>query len=326
MPSAQRFDNILDAIGNTPLVQLTRMMSESPCEVYAKLEFMNPSGSIKDRVARHMILKAERDGRIHPGDTIIENSSGNMAMSLGLIAIQRGYRLRVVVRDTISKEKLGQLLALGVDVIKADTSLPPEAPDSYNNITPRLAREMQHCYFPDQHNNRENNEAHYVTTGPEIWDQMEGRIDYLVAGIGTGGTIGGVGRYLKEKDPRIRVIAVDVEGSVYTEFFRSKTLVRPSPYLLEGLGDEFIIGCVDFTVIDDIVQVSDREAFHYARALAQTEGLLAGGSSGAAVWAALNLARTLRQPARIVTIFPDGASRYLSTVFSDDWMREKGML
>jgi cystathionine beta-synthase len=318
MPSAQRFDNILDAIGNTPLVQLTRMMSESPCEVYAKLEFMNPSGSIKDRVARHMILKAERDGRIHPGDTIIENSS--------LIAIQRGYRLRVVVRDTISKEKLGQLLALGVDVIKADTSLPPEAPDSYNNITPRLAREMQHCYFPDQHNNRENNEAHYVTTGPEIWDQMEGRIDYLVAGIGTGGTIGGVGRYLKEKDPRIRVIAVDVEGSVYTEFFRSKTLVRPSPYLLEGLGDEFIIGCVDFTVIDDIVQVSDREAFHYARALAQTEGLLAGGSSGAAVWAALNLARTLRQPARIVTIFPDGASRYLSTVFSDDWMREKGML
>jgi cysteine synthase len=199
MPSAQRFDNILDAIGNTPLVQLTRMMSESPCEVYAKLEFMNPSGSIKDRVARHMILKAERDGRIHPGDTIIENSSGNMAMSLGLIAIQRGYRLRVVVRDTISKEKLGQLLALGVDVIKADTSLPPEAPDSYNNITPRLAREMQHCYFPDQHNNRENNEAHYVTTGPEIWDQMEGRIDYLVAGIGTGGTIGGVGRYLKER-------------------------------------------------------------------------------------------------------------------------------
>jgi cystathionine beta-synthase len=325
MPSEKRFDNILDAIGNTPLVKLTRITAETPCEVFAKLEFANPSGSIKDRVARHMILKAESDGRIHPGDTIIENSSGNMAMSLGLIAIHRGYSLKVVVRDTISKEKLGQLLALGVDVIKADTTLPPESPDSYNNITPRLAREMEHCYFPDQHNNRENNEAHYMSTGPEIWDQMEGRIDYLVAGIGTGGTIGGIGRYLKEKDPRIRVIAVDVEGSVYTDYFRSKTLVKPSPYLVEGLGDEFIIGCVDFSVIDDMVQVSDREAFHYARQLARVEGLLAGGSSGAAIWAALNLARTLQRPARIVTIFPDGASRYLSTIFNDDWLREKGM-
>jgi cystathionine beta-synthase len=243
-----------------------------------------------------------------------------------MVAIQRGYHLKIVVRDSISKEKLGQILALGVEVIKADTSLSPDSPDSYNNITPRLAREMKHCYFPDQHNNRENNEAHYLSTGPEIWEQMEGRIDYLVAGIGTGGTVGGVGRYLKEKDPRIQVVAVDVKGSVYTEYFHTKQLIKPSPYLMEGLGDEFIVGCADFTVIDDMVQVSDRDAFRHARQLARQEGLLAGGSSGAALWAVLNLVRTLRRPARIVTIFPDGASRYLSTVFNDDWMRDKGLL
>lgn len=322
----RRFDNTLDAIGNTPLVKLSRITAGLPCAVYAKLEFLNPSGSIKDRTARHMILKAERDGRIKPGDTIIENSSGNMAMSLALIAIQRGYKLKVVVRDTISPEKLSQLLALGVDVIKADTSLPPESPDSYNNITPRLARQLTNCYFPDQHNNRENNEAHYLTTGPEIWEQMEGRIDYLVAGMGTGGTIGGVGRYLKEKDPKIQIVAVDVVGSIYTEYFRTRKLIKPSPYLMEGLGDEFIVGCADFTVIDDMVQVADRDAFHTARRLSRQEGILAGGSSGAAIWAVLKIAESLPASARMVTIFPDGASRYLSTIYNDDWLRAKGMM
>jgi cystathionine beta-synthase len=326
MTAANRFDNVLDTIGNTPLVKLNRMTAGLPCEVYAKLEFMNPSGSIKDRVARHMIQKAERDGRLKPGDCIIENSSGNMAISLAMVAIQRGYHLKVVVRDTISREKLCQLEALGVEVIKADTSLPPESPNSYNKITPRLAKETPHCFFPDQHNNRENNEAHYLTTGPEIWEQMDGRIDYLIAGIGTGGTIGGIGRFLKEKDSRIKVIAVDVEGSVYTEYFRSKRMVKPAPYLLEGLGDEFIIGCADFTVLDDIMQVSDRDAYNFARALVRQEGILGGGSSGAAVWATLTLARTLDRPARIVTVFPDGASRYVSTMLNDDWMRAKGLL
>lgn len=322
----RRFDSTLNAIGNTPLVKLTRITADLQCAVYAKLEFLNPSGSIKDRVARHMILKAERDGRIKPGDTIIENSSGNMAMSLALIAIQRGYKLKVVVRDTISPEKLSQLLALGVDVIKADTSLPPESPDSYNNITPRLARQLTNCYFPDQHNNRENNEAHYLTTGPEIWEQMEGRIDYLVAGMGTGGTIGGVGRYLKEKDARIQIVAVDVVGSIYTEYFRTRKVIKPSPYLMEGLGDEFIVGCADFTVIDDMVQVADRDAFHTARRLSRQEGILAGGSSGAAIWAVLKIAESLPASARMVTIFPDGASRYLSTIYNDDWLRAKGMM
>jgi len=322
----RRFDSTLEAIGNTPLVRLTRITADLPGAVYAKLEFLNPSGSIKDRVARHMILKAERDGRLKPGDTIIENSSGNMAMSLALIAIQRGYKLKVVVRDTISPEKLSQLLALGVEVIKADTSLPPESPNSYNNITPRLARETPNCYFPDQHNNRENNEAHYLTTGPEIWEQMEGRIDYLVAGMGTGGTIGGIGRYLKEKDPKIRIVAVDVIGSIYTEYFRSRQIIKPTPYLMEGLGDEFIVGCADFTVIDDMVQVADRDAFHTARRLARQEGILAGGSSGAAIWTVSKIAQTFPASARVVTIFPDGASRYLSTIYNDDWLKSRGIL
>lgn len=326
MSRLHRFESILDAIGNTPLVRLNHITAELKPAVYAKLEFLNPSGSIKDRVARHMILKAEKDGRIKPGDTIIENSSGNMAMGLALVAIQRGYKLKVVVRDTIAKEKLSQLLALGVDVVKADTSLPPEHPDSYNNITPRLAKELNHCYFPDQHNNRENNEAHYHTTGPEIWEQMEGKIDYLVAGMGTGGTMGGIGKFLKEKDPRIRTVAVDIEGSVYTEYFRSKRMVKPAPYLMEGLGDEFIVGCADFSVVDDIVQVSDKNAITLARQVARDEGLLVGGSSGAAIWAVLNLAQRLPQDSRVVTIFPDGASRYLSTYFNDDWMRGKNLL
>jgi cystathionine beta-synthase len=320
------YEDILEVIGNTPMVRLNRITEGMACRVYAKLEFLNPMGSSKDRIARHLIQAAERDGRLQPGDLIIENSSGNTAMGMAMVAIQKGYRLKAVVRDRISKEKLDQLLALGVDVHKVDTSLPPEHPDSYNNITPRLARELPHCYFPDQHNNRENNEAHYAGTGREIWEQMDGRIDMLIAGMGTGGTVGGVGRYLKEQDPRVKVVAVDVEGSVFTEYFRTGKTGPASPYLLEGLGDEFLIGCADFSVVDDIVQVSDRDAFHAARELAHREGLLVGGSSGAVVCALRQAARTLPEAARVAVIFPDSASRYLSTIFNDDWMREKGML
>lgn len=320
------YDNILDVIGHTPLVRLNKITEEIPGSVFAKLEFLNPMGSSKDRIARYMIEQAERDGRIKPGDLIIENSSGNTALGLALVAIQKGYRLRVVVRDRISKEKYDQLVALGVEVHKVDTSLPPEHPDSYNNITPRLAKELPHCYFPDQHNNRENNESHYCGMGPEIWEQMEGRIDAFVAGMGTGGTIGGVGRYLKERDPKIRIVGVDVVGSIFTEYFRTGKVGQPAPYLLEGLGDEFLIGCADFSVVDEMVQIADREAFHAARSLAKREGLLVGGSSGAAILATLEVARRMPASARIVTVFPDSASRYLSTIFNDDWMQQKGLL
>jgi cystathionine beta-synthase len=231
-----------------------------------------------------------------------------------------------VVRDRISPEKDRQLKALGVEVLKVDSSLPPESPDSYNRITPRIAAETPGCFFPDQHNNRENNETHYATTGPEIWEQMEGRIDYLVAGMGTGGTIGGTAKFLKEKDPAIKVVAVDPEGSIFYDYFKTGKRVEPGPYLLEGLGDEFLIGTADFSVIDDMIRVSDRDAFLTTRELVRREGIMGGGSSGAVVWAIRQLARDLNRPARIVTIFPDGASRYLSTIFDDDWMRQHGFL
>ena len=329
MPIRRSSSSILEAIGNTPLVRLRRVVQDLPgVEAYAKLEFLNPMGSSKDRISKHMIEAAERDGRLKPGDLIIENSSGNTAMGLALMAIQKGYRIKVVVRDTISQEKLNQLLALGADVHKADTSLPPEHPDSYNNITPRLARELG-AFFPDQHGNRENNEAHYRSTGPEIWEQMEGRIDVLVAGAGTGGTIGGVGRYLKEQDPNIRVIAVDPVGSVFTDHFRGKTDLKAGPYRLEGLGDEFLIPTMDFSVLDDMVQVTDRQAFHHCRRLVREEGVLGGGSSGAALWALREVAGRLphrERPWRMVTVFPDGAGRYLSSIFNDAWLAERGLL
>lgn len=321
--------SVLEAIGNTPLVRLRRIVADLPVEVFAKLEFMNPMGSSKDRIAKYMIEAAERDGRLKPGDLILENSSGNTAMGLALMAIQKGYRLKVVVRDTISQEKLNQLLALGVEVQKADTSLPPEHPDSYNNLAPKLARETPGCYFPDQHGNRENNAAHYHGTGPEIWEQMEGRIDYLVAGAGTGGTIGGVGRYLKEKDPKIQVVAVDPVGSVFSPHFHGEKEPKAGPYRIEGLGDEFLIPTMEFEFIDEMYQVTDGQAFQQARRLLKEEGILGGGSSGAALWAVLQVAKNLPpmdRPARIVTVFPDGAGRYLSSIFNDAWLAERCLL
>lgn len=326
VPRSKTSASVLDCIGNTPLVRLTRTFPDHPAEVYAKLEFMNPSGSIKDRIARYMIDEAEKDGRINPGDLIIENSSGNTALALAMVAIQRGYRLKVVVRDRSSREKIELLRAMGVEVHVVDSGLPPEHPESYNRITPRLAAETPNCYFPDQHGNRENNEAHYHSTGPEIWRQMDGRIDVLVAGVGTGGTLGGTARYLKEHDPRIRVVAVDGQGSVFTEYFRTRQLGASSEYLVEGIGDEFILPTMDFDLIDEMIQVGDRDAFHWARMLARTEGILAGVSSGASIWAIRELLHTIEGPARIVTIFPDGASRYLTKMFNEEWLAEHGLL
>ncbi|MCK5057589.1 MAG: cysteine synthase family protein [Candidatus Aminicenantes bacterium] len=326
MKNKNVYDSILDVIGNTPLVRLTKLNRGVDSEIFAKLEFLNPMGSIKDRIAKYMIEKAEKEGKIKEGQLIIENSSGNTALGLALVAIQKGYKLKVVVRDSIAEEKINQLKVLGVDIHFADSSLPPESPDSYNNITPRIVAETPGCYFPDQHNNKENNKAHYKTTGPEIWEQMEGRIDYFVAGIGTGGTICGVGRYLKEQDPGIKVIAIDPVGSIFYDYFRTKKIVKPAPYLIEGLGDEFLIKCVDFNVIDDMYQVADKVAFRHAGELVKKEGIMAGGSSGAALWGVLKLAKSLPKPARIVTIFPDSASRYLSTVFNPEWLKEKNLL
>jgi len=308
------------------MVRLRRSVADVRGEVFAKIEFLNPMGSVKDRIARHLVSKAVREGGLGAGDLVVENSSGNTAMGLAMMSILEGLRCTMVVRKQTSPEKIDCLRALGVDLELVDGDLPPEHPDSYNQKAKQLVAANPGAYFPDQHNNRENSEAHYLTTGPEIWQQMEGRIDYFVAGIGTGGTVCGVSRYLKEQDPEIRVVAVDPEGSVFYDHFHSGRHGRPGRYLLEGLGDEEIIGCPQFELIDDMYRISDREAFLTTRELARTEAILAGGSSGAALWAVRRLAAGLDRDVRIVTIFPDSGTRYMSTIYSDEWMRSKGFL
>lgn len=326
MVEKKYYEDILEGIGNTPLIKLNRIAEGLKADIFAKLEFLNPMGSLKDRIAKYMIEKAEKEGRIKPGDTIVDNSSGNTALALAMVCALKGYKVKMVVRDNLSSEKIKFLKAFNVELVMVDHTLPPESTDSYNNIAPRIAKETPGGYYFDQHNNRENNETHYETTGPEIWEQMEGQIDYFVAGVGTGGTICGASKFLKEKDPNIKVIGVDPVGSIFYDYFHSKKLVKPSPYLMEGLGDEFLIGCVDFSLIDDIYKISDKDAFLTARKLADKEGILAGGSSGAVIWASLKLAREIDRPARIVTIFADAATRYLSSIYNDEWLKEKGIL
>jgi len=226
------YTNIMDGIGNTPIIKLENITRGIKAEIFAKLEFLNPMGSIKDRIAKYMIEKAVKEGRIRPGDTIVDNSSGNTALALAMVCSLRGYRLKIVVRDNLSPEKIKFLKALNVELVMVDHTLPPESPDSYNNIAPRIARETPNGYYFDQHNNRENNETHYRTTGPEIWKQMEGKIDYFIAGIGTGGTICGVAQYLKEKDSRIKVTGVYPLGSVFYDYFYSKKSSSLPPIFL----------------------------------------------------------------------------------------------
>lgn len=326
MNELQVYDRISEAVGWTPMVRLGPTVDDFDCEVFAKIEFLNPMGSVKDRIARYMIEKAIADGRLRSGDLVVENSSGNTAMGLAMMSVLHDLRCTMVVRRQTSKEKLDCLRAMGIDLVLVDGNLPPEDPESYNRKAQEIVKSTPGAYFPDQHNNRENSEAHYHTTGPEIWRQMEGRIDYLVAGIGTGGTICGVARYLKEQDPDIRVIAVDPEGSVFFDHFHSGSHGEPEAYLVEGLGDEEIIACPDFELIDDMYRVTDREAFRAARGLARREAILAGGSSGAALWGVRKLAATVDTPVRIATIFPDSGTRYMSTIYNDAWMKERGFL
>jgi len=326
MSSLRVFEKVSDAVGDTPMVRLQRAVPGFAGEVFAKLEYLNPMGSIKDRIARHMVRRALADGRLAPGGTLIEASSGNTAMGLAMMAIEQGLRCVMVVRKQTSREKRDALAALGVELVLVDGDLPPEHPESYNRKARILAQEIPGAFFPDQHQNRENSRAHYETTGPEIWRQMEGRIDWFVAGIGTGGTVSGVARYLKEQDPNVRVLAVDIQGSVFTEWFRSGRRVAPGRSFVEGLGDEEIIGCPEFELIDDMVQASDHDAFHAARELARSEAIFAGGSSGATLWGVRQLAARVGPGTRIATVFPDSGNRYLSTIYSDDWLAAKGLL
>ena len=325
MKQKKIYPNIVETIGNTPMVKLNQIAQDVKSDIFAKIEFFNPAGSVKDRIAKYMIEEAEKKGRIKPGDTIIENSSGNTALALAVVCLIKGYKLKIVIRDSTSPDKLKILRAMNVDLILVDSTLPPESPESYNNLAPKIAEKTPNSYYLDQHNDRKNNEAHYKTTGPEIWEQMNGDIDYFVAGIGTGGTICGAAQFLKEQDPNIQVIAVDPKGSIFYDYFHTGKKIKPSPYLIEGLGDEFLIKCVDFSVIDDMYQVTDKTAFEMTRKISEKEAILAGGSSGAAVWGALKLARKIDRPARIVTVFPDSANRYLSSIFNNSWLEDKGL-
>lgn len=318
--------NLLETIGNTPLVELKNVTKNIKANVFSKLEFMNPGGSIKDRIAKYMVEKAEAEGRLKPGDTIIENSSGNTAMGLAIVAQQKGYKLKIVIRDTTSKEKLQMLEVLGVDVIKVDASIPPEEKYSYNNLAKSLAENDKTLFYIDQHNNLDNNETYYKTLGPEIWKQTKGNIDYLVAGIGTGGSLCGAGKYLKEKKTEIKIIGIDPVGSVFHDYFKTGKLVESKRYLIEGIGDEFLIKTAQLEYLDDIIQVSDKKALGWTKKLAYEEGIIAGGSSGANIYGALKLASELDEEVNIVTLFPDSGYKYLSTIYSNKWMKKNNLL
>ncbi len=321
-----RYENLLDAIGRTPLVKLSNISKNYKANIWVKLEFTNPGGSIKDRIAKYMIEKAEREGKLKPGDTIIENSSGNTAMGLAIVCRQKGYNLKIVIRDTTSKEKIKMLEVLGVDVIKVDASLPPENPNSYNNYALNLVKDNPNLFYIDQHNNLDNNESHYYTTGPEIWEQMDGKIDYFVAAVGTGGTLFGAGKYLKERDSKIKLIGLDPIGSVFYDWFKNKKLIKPSRYFIEGMGDEFLIKTAQLEMLDDMIQVSDKKAFGWTKKLAFEEGILSGGSSGANICGAVHLAQELESEANIVTIICDSGYKYFSTIYNDEWLEKNELI
>ena len=318
--------NILDAIGDTPLVRLAHITKGIRAALWAKLEYFNPTGSIKDRMVHYMVEDAEKQGLLKPGGIIVEGSSGNTGASLAMIAAVKGYRCIITMPDKVSDEKKDLIRALGAEVLVAPTEVAADSPESYYSLAKRIAAETPNSWYPDQYNNPTNIEAHYYSTGPEIWEQTGGQIDYLVAGIGTGGTLSGAGKYLKEKKPDIKIIAVDPEGSVFYGYFKTGKLPKPHVYKVEGIGEDYLVKALDFNLIDEIIQVSDRDSFLTARRLAKEEGIFAGGSSGSALWAALKLAADIDDEQNIVVIFPDSGSRYLSKLYSDEWMKKNGFL
>jgi cystathionine beta-synthase len=312
--------SILEAIGDTPLVALSRLGAGLTPALVAKIEAMNPGGSIKDRVAVALIEAAEHDGKLRPGGTLVEPTSGNTGTGLAIAARLKGYRVIAVMPDKMSKEKIDLLRAYGAEVVVAPTEVPPDSPESYYRVADRLAEEIPGAFQPNQYFNEANPRTHFETTGPELWRQSGERITHLVAGVGTGGTITGVGRYLKSQNPAIEVIGADPVGSIYSGG-------EVKPYLVEGVGEDFWPPTFDPSVVDRYVTVSDRDSFLMTRRLAQTEGILAGGSCGTALHAALEVARGISDPeAMVAVILPDGGRSYLSKVFNDAWMQQYGFL
>lgn len=323
------YANVLETIAWTPLIRLTRVTQGIRTPVYGKAEFFNPGGSVKDRIGLPMIEAFERSGELKPGGTIVEGTSGNTGVGLAIAAALKGYKCIFTMPDKMSQEKVRLLKAFGAEVIITPTAVPPEHPDSYTSMAKRIATETPNAVLANQFYNLTNPAAHYASTGPELWEQTEGRITHFVAGAGTGGTISGTGKYLKEQNPNVQIVGADPVGSILAEVWRSNGANKPqgAPYKVEGIGQDKIPGALDLSVIDDYITVSDRDAFTMARRLTREEGIFVGGSAGLIAHAALSVARRINDPdACVVTVLCDTGERYLSKVFNDEWMRENQLL
>ena len=321
-------ENILDTIGNTPLVKLNRLTSELPCMVLAKYETFNPGNSVKDRMALQMIKDAETSGVLKPEGTIIEATSGNTGMGLALAATVKGYKLICVISDKQSKEKIDILRAMGSEVHVCPTDVKPSDPRSYYSTAKRLAKEVPNSWYVNQYDNPSNSKAHFLTTGPEIWEQTNGKVTHFVVGVGTGGTISGVGRFLKSKNPNIKIWGVDTYGSVFKKYHETGVFDPKEiyPYTTEGIGEDILPENVDFDVIDGFTKVTDKDAAVYTQRLAKEEAMFLGNSAGAAIKGVLQLKEHFKKDDLVVVLFHDHGSRYVGKMFNDDWMREKGFL